>query len=171
MYTLLAHARSSPEHQAKAPNARSIPTLDPRGDLWARVVDFLDRFDSRQVRYAGMEFRRLVEIVLKTAKSLRKVWSWALQFTLFVDLFTAHISCTACSKCNTPSRPDFFNANLDSRLLCTVLPWGTDISSRSSNFGSWHSRISLDSSDIEFPHAHQQTSEVYIYYCGLWSLR
>jgi hypothetical protein len=37
------------------------------------MVEFLTKFDSRQVRYAGTEWRRLVELVEEIARSIGKV--------------------------------------------------------------------------------------------------
>lgn len=93
LYTLLAYARSSPEYQAKGTNSRTIPVLDPRGELWVKVMDFLDRFESRQVRYAGVEFRKLIDIVLKTAKISKKVGITPRISVLFIPLLTFKSLC------------------------------------------------------------------------------
>ncbi|KAI9783470.1 MAG: hypothetical protein M1816_001352 [Peltula sp. TS41687] len=71
LYTLLAYARSTPEYQAKG-TTKTVPVLDPRGEVFLKVAHFLEAFDPRQVRYAGVEFRKLIDIVLKSAKTAKK---------------------------------------------------------------------------------------------------
>lgn len=39
------------------------------------MIDFLERFDPVQVRYAGHEWRRVVESVAKSARACSKVRS------------------------------------------------------------------------------------------------
>lgn len=38
-----------------------------------KVSDFMEVFDTIQVRYAGAEFRRLIELVARTARMASKV--------------------------------------------------------------------------------------------------
>ncbi len=45
----------------------------PTGTLWPKMVDFLERFDPIQVRYVGHEWRRVVEMVAKSARAISKV--------------------------------------------------------------------------------------------------
>lgn len=42
-----------------------------------KVLDFMEVFDPIQVRYAGAEFRRLIELVARTAQVASKVGVFA----------------------------------------------------------------------------------------------
>ncbi|GLA97224.1 hypothetical protein AtubIFM57143_004714 [Aspergillus tubingensis] len=46
--------------------------IKPGNDLWARVAYFLQHFDPIQVRYAGYEWRRLVELLAHAAEVTAK---------------------------------------------------------------------------------------------------
>jgi COP9 signalosome complex subunit 3 len=48
-------------------------TFRPSGALWQRMTEFMDCFDRVQVRYAGNEFRRLVEFTAKKARDAGQV--------------------------------------------------------------------------------------------------
>lgn len=45
----------------------------PGGDLWSKGIRLLMSFDPIQVRYAGREWRELVELLAKSALSVSKV--------------------------------------------------------------------------------------------------
>ena len=62
LYVLLAHSNVGKQ---KAPTIGS--------PLWHKALDFLRTFDSVQVRYVGMEFRRLVMFVRDVALAGNKV--------------------------------------------------------------------------------------------------
>lgn len=47
--------------------------IKPGNDLWAEVAYFLQHFDPIQVRYAGYEWRRLVELLAQAAEVTAKV--------------------------------------------------------------------------------------------------
>ena len=47
--------------------------LQPGGALWNKLVLFLETFDPVQMRYAGMEWRKLVEFVEYIARSAESV--------------------------------------------------------------------------------------------------
>ncbi|KAF2819768.1 hypothetical protein CC86DRAFT_412689 [Ophiobolus disseminans] len=48
---------------------RNVPdTLKPGGALWNKLVKFLEEFDSVQMRYAGHEWRKLVDYVEQIAR-------------------------------------------------------------------------------------------------------
>lgn len=47
--------------------------LLPPGSLWLRIVPYLRAFDPVQVRYAGQEWRQLVELVAQAAQVVSKV--------------------------------------------------------------------------------------------------
>ena len=49
--------------------------MSPASPLWAKVVDFVERFDAVQIRYGGAEFRRLVEIIARSVQSASTVSS------------------------------------------------------------------------------------------------
>lgn len=46
--------------------------MRPGGRLWSKALLFLKTFDPVQVRYAGQEWRRLVELVAKAAETVSK---------------------------------------------------------------------------------------------------
>lgn len=48
--------------------------LLPPGKLWSRIVSYLRTFDPIQVRYAGQEWRQLVEIVAQASQVVSKAW-------------------------------------------------------------------------------------------------
>ncbi|KAI9849767.1 MAG: hypothetical protein M1838_006268 [Thelocarpon superellum] len=73
LYSLLAHIQAAIDKQGKGNHGSSkLLWNDPIAPYWEKVVDFLQRFDSRQVRYAGTEWRRLVELVASAARSAGK---------------------------------------------------------------------------------------------------
>lgn len=49
-----------------------LPDLQPAGKVWSRSTDFLRKFNSIQVRYAGQEWRRLVEFIGQAAQAAAK---------------------------------------------------------------------------------------------------
>ena len=57
LYALLAHIGTS----------NSIP---PGERLWGKMLDFVSRFDPVQVRYAGHEWRRLLDATVKSAEDV-----------------------------------------------------------------------------------------------------
>ncbi|KAI9848443.1 MAG: hypothetical protein M1837_000238 [Sclerophora amabilis] len=74
LYTLLAHMNATQTRSGKSPinvqlNHIGISPLSP---LWSSMVSFLKRFDSKQVRYAGNEFRLLIETVARSARLFGK---------------------------------------------------------------------------------------------------
>lgn len=50
-------------------------SLEPRKPLWDKLVLFLESFDPVQMRYAGFEYRRLVEYVEQIARGSGSVRS------------------------------------------------------------------------------------------------
>jgi COP9 signalosome complex subunit 3 len=53
-------------------NQRLPKDVQPGGDLWKRAIEFLKVFDPIQVRYAGQEWRRLIELVAHAAQAASK---------------------------------------------------------------------------------------------------
>lgn len=47
--------------------------LLPSGPVWSRATRYLEVFDSVQVRYAGLEWRQLVEFVGRAAQAASQV--------------------------------------------------------------------------------------------------
>ncbi len=48
---------------------RTVPdTLRPGGALWIQLVGFLETFDPVQMRYAGQEWRKLVDFTEQIAR-------------------------------------------------------------------------------------------------------
>ena len=39
------------------------------GPVWAKTLDFMERFDTAQIRYGGAEFRNLIEKLAEMAKA------------------------------------------------------------------------------------------------------
>lgn len=70
LYTLLAHVNGSNGKQATGAHSK---VFSPNGSLWVKVLDFMEAFDPIQVRYTGAEFRRLIELVARTAQVASKV--------------------------------------------------------------------------------------------------
>ncbi|KAL4869949.1 hypothetical protein BDV12DRAFT_166695 [Aspergillus spectabilis] len=59
--------------QAQKRSKRDIPDdLLPGGILWKQTVSFLRSFDPIQIRYAGLEWRQLVELVASAAQATLK---------------------------------------------------------------------------------------------------
>lgn len=48
--------------------------LLPVGGLWSRAVRYLEVFDPVQIRYAGQEFRQLLEFVGQASEAASKAW-------------------------------------------------------------------------------------------------
>ncbi|KAI9810393.1 MAG: hypothetical protein M1827_006279 [Pycnora praestabilis] len=72
MYALLAHINASQGGTGKQSNTSASRASLPGGGLWLRMVEFLERFDARQIRYAGTEWRRVIETTAKTARAISK---------------------------------------------------------------------------------------------------
>ncbi|KAE8379546.1 hypothetical protein BDV26DRAFT_259337 [Aspergillus bertholletiae] len=54
-------------------NKNRLPEqIHPGGELWRRAVRFLRSFDPFQIRYAGQEWRRLVQLVVRAAQAVSK---------------------------------------------------------------------------------------------------
>ncbi|KAI9818306.1 MAG: hypothetical protein M1832_004424 [Thelocarpon impressellum] len=70
LHTILDHLHTAKARPDK--DDSSILTTPPGGPLWDRIVAFLACFDARQIRYAGAEWRRLLEVVAKSARSRGK---------------------------------------------------------------------------------------------------
>lgn len=58
-----------------------------------KVLDFMEVFDTIQVRYAGAEFRRLIELVARTAQVASKVGFFTARFVrYYVELMHSAIA-------------------------------------------------------------------------------
>ena len=75
LYGLLAHAHSASPRIGKelSLSGTKIPDLELGGPLWQRVVTFLGCFDAGQMRYVGHEWRKVVELVVASARNGGKV--------------------------------------------------------------------------------------------------
>ncbi len=60
LFALLAHIFSSGGKQKAGTVSNAFR---PGYLLWQKALDFMERFDPIQVRYAGNEFRRLVDVI------------------------------------------------------------------------------------------------------------
>ncbi|MCJ1389811.1 hypothetical protein MMC18_002668 [Xylographa bjoerkii] len=63
LYTLLAHIGGTQEEKQSGNSLLKV--FSPGGQLWQKMLDFVQRFDPVQVRYAGHEWRRLLEKVAR----------------------------------------------------------------------------------------------------------
>jgi len=71
LYTLLAHINSYQDaKQAGGSLAKSFP---PGGQLWQKMLVFMENFDPVQVRYVGAQWLSLVENVVRSAETSQKV--------------------------------------------------------------------------------------------------
>ncbi|KAJ5150976.1 COP9 signalosome complex subunit 3 [Penicillium canariense] len=69
-YLFLLHAQI---HALQEASCETVPAgLLPPGRLWSRMVSYLKAFDPVQVRYAGQEWRQLVELVGQAAQMASK---------------------------------------------------------------------------------------------------
>lgn len=60
----------------RAKSRESWPTiLQPGGPVWSRTLVFFETFDPVQVRYAGHEWRKLLEMVVSSAQAMSSVSS------------------------------------------------------------------------------------------------
>ncbi|GIJ88422.1 hypothetical protein Asppvi_007346 [Aspergillus pseudoviridinutans] len=67
-YLFVFHAR------VKVLGERLPKDVQPGGHLWKRAIEFLRVFDPIQVRYAGQEWRRLIELVANAAQASSKTF-------------------------------------------------------------------------------------------------
>ena len=58
--------------------AGTLPeAFEPGARLWQKMLDFMERFDPVQVRYAGNELRRLADLTaLKACRASQVSVSW-----------------------------------------------------------------------------------------------
>ncbi|KAE8144938.1 hypothetical protein BDV25DRAFT_165708 [Aspergillus avenaceus] len=64
---LLLHQINSTQFENK-----DLRPFDPTGALWPKIVRFLTSFDPFQIRYAGHEWRQLVELTVQSAQAVSK---------------------------------------------------------------------------------------------------
>ncbi|KAI9836846.1 MAG: hypothetical protein M1819_001011 [Sarea resinae] len=69
LYTLLAHINASTSSNS---NTRFSRDTLPTGKLWPYMVAFAERFDPTQVRYAGNEWRSVLECLAISANNANK---------------------------------------------------------------------------------------------------
>lgn len=50
--------------------------LLPPGRLWLKAVRYLETFNPVQIRYAGQEFRQLIEYVGQASEAASKAWPY-----------------------------------------------------------------------------------------------
>ena len=65
LYVLLAEI-NTPGGKQKVGNTSD--GFKPGAKLWQRMLDFMERFDPVQIRYAGNELRRLMDITALKAR-------------------------------------------------------------------------------------------------------
>ena len=64
LHSLLAHIASSSGKQSASSISKRF---SPQSPLWQKMAIFMEKFDPIQVRYAGVEFRRLLELAAAAA--------------------------------------------------------------------------------------------------------
>lgn len=70
----IAYAFALRHRIAAVVEKRNVPDiLKPGGTLWNRLVLFLENFDPVQMRYAGHEWRKLVDYVEQIARVMGSV--------------------------------------------------------------------------------------------------
>lgn len=73
LHVLLAQIQAQTE---KPRSFRSGPTISRSGSsLWKRTVRLLEKFDPIQIRYAGAEWRKLLEYTGRVARLMDQVSS------------------------------------------------------------------------------------------------
>ncbi|MCJ1434782.1 hypothetical protein MMC27_004152 [Xylographa pallens] len=63
LYTLLAHLGGTPDEKQSGNGLLKV--FHPGGQLWEKMLEFVERFDPVQIRYAGHEWRRLLEKIAR----------------------------------------------------------------------------------------------------------
>ncbi|MCJ1321225.1 hypothetical protein MMC15_006569 [Xylographa vitiligo] len=63
LFTLLAHLGGT--HDEKQSGNGLLKVFHPGGQLWEKMLEFVERFDPVQIRYAGHEWRRLLEKIAR----------------------------------------------------------------------------------------------------------
>ncbi|KAH8724492.1 hypothetical protein GQ44DRAFT_708766 [Phaeosphaeriaceae sp. PMI808] len=70
-FNSIAYAFALRHRIAALVEKRTVPdTLKPGGTVWSQLVKWLDTFDPVQMRYAGQEWRRLVDYVEQIARAI-----------------------------------------------------------------------------------------------------
>lgn len=59
----------------KRPASPDAPSFSPGSNLWQKMLIFIEAFDPVQVRYAGHDWRRLLETVARSAEKVSQVCS------------------------------------------------------------------------------------------------
>ena len=73
LYVLLAHINGP--QGGKQTVGSQAKALSPGGQLWAKMEEFMERFDPVQIRYAGNLFPGLINVVVHSARIASKVRS------------------------------------------------------------------------------------------------
>lgn len=71
LHTLLAQIQDAATKQTAITKSGA---LSPASPLWEKIVSFIERFDSVQIRYGGLEFRRLIDTIAKSVQSASTVF-------------------------------------------------------------------------------------------------
>lgn len=86
LHVLLAQIQAQTE---KPRSFRSGPTIShPGSSLWKRTVRLLEKFDPIQIRYAGAEWRKLLEYTVRVARVMNQVSSPIMEGRLREDELT-----------------------------------------------------------------------------------
>ncbi|GAT30413.1 COP9 signalosome complex subunit 3 [Aspergillus luchuensis] len=103
--------------------------IKPGNDLWAEVAYFLQHFDPIQVRYAGYEWRRLVELLAQAAEVTAKDNNEGLVSQLFyaynsflvIKLGRTFSALTAADVAQRTLAPLAFSANIEDFVALLVM--------------------------------------------------
>ncbi|KAL9073850.1 MAG: hypothetical protein Q9161_002682 [Pseudevernia consocians] len=113
LYTLLAHICGSGGKQ----KAGSISdSFSPGSALWQKMLEFVERFDKRQIRYAGTELRRLLDITATKAKRVSQPWA------AIPSIRSAILRVDESGSTFTSSHTTFAHLCLETRAYTAALP-------------------------------------------------
>ncbi|KAI9787569.1 MAG: hypothetical protein M1839_000100 [Geoglossum umbratile] len=115
LFTLLAHIQAAQSHRGGSSGQEAL-SIHPSSTLWGKIIDFLTKFDSRQVRYAGAEWRRLVELVEALARAINK------PIVAVLPIRTAILRLDPASSTLTSSHILFIRLCLDAKTFRHALP-------------------------------------------------
>ena len=76
--------------------------LLPSGNLFPKIVLFLERFDPVQVRYVGSAFRDLLAVVVQAAEQSSQVRSMTRPASATANITVAMDRSTYPSRCHSP---------------------------------------------------------------------
>lgn len=113
LYTLLAHICNSGGKQKFGSISDSFR---PGSALWQKMLDFMERFDERQIRYAGTELRRLIDATAIKAQRVSQPWA------AIPPIRSAILRVDESGSTFTSSHTTFAHLCLEARAYTAALP-------------------------------------------------